>query len=64
MPKGIVKFYNSEKSFGFIKVQGQKDVFFHKSALPQGLIVDQGANVEFDIVETTKGKAAENIVKC
>ena len=60
---GTVKFYNSTKGFGFIKVQGEKDIFFHKSALQKGETVDEGDYVEFRTVQTERGQAAEDITK-
>ena len=42
--KGTVKWYNRMKSFGFIEVEGQKDVFVHKEALEEGLVLYEGDN--------------------
>ena len=61
--KGQVKFYNSTKAFGFIKVQDQKDVFFHKSALEHDYVPENDDYVEFNLRTTEKGQAAENVVK-
>lgn len=61
--KGIVKNFNSEKGFGFIKTEEGKDVFFHYSELQmEGYkTVGKGQNVEFEIIETEKGLRAVNI---
>ena len=61
--KGTVKFYNTEKSFGFIKVDGQKDIFFHKSALEKGYIPEDDDYVEFRVTQTERGQAAADVVK-
>ena len=60
---GTVKFYNTEKSFGFIKVEGQKDIFFHKSSLEKGYVPKDDDYVEFRVTETERGKAAADVVK-
>ena len=51
------------KSFGFIEVEGQKDVFVHKEALGEGTVLYEGDNVEFEIEETEKGPQAKNVSK-
>lgn len=51
------------KSFGFIEVEGQKDVFVHKEALEEGMVLYEGDNVEFEIEETDKGPQAKNVSK-
>lgn len=61
--KGNVKFYNSEKGFGFLKVQGSKDMFFHKSALLRGETLKDGDSVEFETEETERGQAAITVRK-
>lgn len=65
MQEGIVKWFNSEKGFGFIQVDGGDDVFVHFSAI-QGngfKTLDEGQRVSFDIVEGPKGPQAANVVK-
>jgi len=61
--KGKVKWYNSMKSFGFIEVEGQKDVFVHRNALPEGTTLNEGDEVEFEVEESPKGPQATNVVK-
>ena len=61
--KGTVKWYNRMKSSGFIEVEGQKDVFVHKEALGEGMVLYEGDNVEFEIEETDKGPQAKNVSK-
>lgn len=53
MQTGTVKWFNSEKGFGFIEVEGGDDVFVHFSAIEgEGFkTLDEGQSVEFEIVE-------------
>ena len=64
--KGSVKWFNNDKGFGFITPEGgSKDCFVHHSAI-QGSgykSLNEGDQVEFDMVQGTKGPAAENVTK-
>lgn len=63
---GTVKWFNDDKGFGFITPEdGSKDCFVHHSAIQGGGFksLDQGARVEFDVVQGQKGPAAENVSK-
>jgi CspA family cold shock protein len=66
MSKGTVKWFNSEKGFGFIEVEGEKDVFVHFSAI-QGdeprKNLEEGQKVEFEVEEGQKGPQAANVIK-
>ena len=63
--QGKVKKFNKEKGYGFITLEVGKDVFFHYSQLVmEGFkTIDEGAEVEFEIVETERGPQAHNVVK-
>lgn len=61
--KGKVKWYNSAKSFGFIEVEGEKDVFVHRNALPEGSTLNEGDEVEFEMEDSPKGPQASNLTK-
>ncbi|MGQ0514118.1 cold-shock protein CspD [Bacillus sp. D-CC] len=62
---GKVKWFNSEKGFGFIEVEGGDDVFVHFSAI-QGdgfKTLEEGQEVSFEIVEGNRGPQAANVTK-
>ncbi|MFR7591261.1 MAG: cold-shock protein [Longibaculum sp.] len=63
MNTGKVKWFNSEKGFGFITVDGGKDVFVHFSAISGSgyKTLEEGQNVSFDIVEGDRGPQASNV---
>lgn len=65
MEQGIVKWFNAEKGFGFISVDGGNDVFVHFSAIvSEGFkSLDEGDRVEFNVVDGNRGPQAENVVK-
>jgi CspA family cold shock protein len=66
MATGTVKWFNAEKGFGFISVEGGgDDVFVHFSAIQTDgfKTLDEGQAVEFDIVAGQRGPQAENVRK-
>ncbi|WP_273123765.1 cold-shock protein CspD [Metabacillus sp. HB246100] len=65
MAQGKVKWFNSEKGFGFIEVEGGDDVFVHFSSI-QGdgyKSLEEGQEVSFDIEEGNRGPQAANVQK-
>ena len=64
MKIGTVKWFNAEKGFGFIEVEGEKDVFVHSSAI-QGTdsrkSLDEGQKVQFETEEGPKGLQAVEV---
>lgn len=65
METGTVKWFNADKGFGFIEVEGGSDVFVHFSAIvSEGFkSLDEGQRVEFNVVQGNRGPQAENVVK-
>ncbi len=61
MKQGTVKWFNAEKGFGFIEVEGENDVFVHFSAINQDgyKSLEEGQAVEFEVVEGDRGPQAE-----
>ncbi|PYZ92073.1 cold-shock protein [Salipaludibacillus keqinensis] len=62
---GKVKWFNAEKGFGFIEREDGDDVFVHFSAIEgEGFkTLEEGQDVEFEIVEGDRGPQASNVVK-
>ena len=65
MKQGTVKWFNSEKGFGFIEIDGENDVFVHFSAIQgEGFkTLDEGQKVEFEVVDGNRGPQAANVTK-
>ncbi len=63
--KGTVKWFNNQKGYGFICDEQGNDVFVHYSGLNmEGFkSLDEGASVEFDVVNGEKGPQATNVTK-
>lgn len=63
--KGTVKWFNAKKGFGFISDEAGNDVFVHFSALQMDgfKVLDEGDQVEFEVIEGEKGPQAANVTK-
>ena len=63
MKEGTVKWFNAEKGFGFISVEGEEDVFVHFSAIQtEGYkTLEEGQKVSFEVVNGAKGLQAANV---
>jgi CspA family cold shock protein len=61
MPQGVVKWFNSEKGYGFIQVDNGPDVFVHYSAIQSDgyRSLEQDQRVEFEISQGQKGPQAD-----
>ncbi len=64
MQQGTVKWFNEEKGFGFIAVEGGKDVFVHFSAIKKDGFksLKEGDKVEFSVEEGNRGPQAAEVV--
>jgi CspA family cold shock protein len=62
---GTVKWFNDQKGFGFLAVEGGKDVFVHHSAIESNGFrsLSEGDRVEFSIENGPKGPSAANVRK-
>lgn len=62
---GKVKWFNAGKGFGFIETEEGKDVFVHFSSIQTDGFksLDEGQEVEFDVVQGERGPQAANVVK-
>lgn len=61
---GKVKWFNAEKGYGFIQREGGKDLFVHFSGIKsEGFkTLEEGWNVEFDVIQGDRGERATNVV--
>ena len=65
MNKGTVKWFNNQKGFGFISAEQGNDVFVHYSGIQSNGFksLEEGQEVEFEVIEGQKGPQAVNVVK-
>jgi len=61
--QGTVKWFNNEKGYGFIAVDGGQDVFVHYSAIQSDgyRSLDEGQRVEFEVAQGPKGPPADGV---
>src|ERR1700751_1023370 len=64
MAQGTVKWFNPDKGYGFIAVDGGKDVFVHFSAIQSDgyRTLEEGQRVEFEITQSDRGAQADKVV--
>jgi len=65
MTKGNVKWFDEQKGFGFIQIEGRDDVFVHHSEIKDTgfRTLEEGQEVEFEIRQSEKGDYAANVIK-
>lgn len=65
MNKGTVKWFNNQKGFGFISDEQGNDVFVHYSGLNMDgfKALEEGQEVQFEVVQGAKGPQATNVIK-
>jgi CspA family cold shock protein len=63
MAQGTVKWFNADKGYGFIAVDGGRDVFVHYSAIQSDgyRTLEEGQRVEFEIMQSERGPQAEAV---
>ena len=63
--KGTVKWFNSQKGYGFISDETGNDVFLHYTGLNMNgfKTIDEGQEVEFEVVQGAKGPQAANVTR-
>ncbi|MCI8627227.1 MAG: cold shock domain-containing protein [Lachnospiraceae bacterium] len=65
MKKGTVKWFNAKKGYGFLSDEEGNDVFVHFSAINMDgfKVLEEGEQVEFEVVDGTNGPQAANVTK-
>jgi CspA family cold shock protein len=61
--KGIVKWFNHIKGFGFITSDDGTEIFIHRSAVPTGIDINENDYVEYRILTSNQGPKATDIKK-
>ena len=59
--KGTIKWYNDMKGYGFIAGEDGKEVFVHRTAIPTGIGLHEGDQVEYEIEDSDRGQRATNV---
>ncbi len=61
--KGMVKWFNNAKGYGFIEQPGERDIFVHYSSITGNgyKTLTQGQEVEYELTDGPKGPQAENV---
>ena len=61
--RGKVKWFNAEKGYGFISLEGQRDIFVHYSAIQETgyRLLKEGEDVDFEMVDSERGPQAANV---
>ena len=63
MSKGIIKWFNNEKGYGFINGSADEDIFVHYTSIKQDgyKTLSEGQVVEFNLIKTDKGLQATDV---
>ena len=61
--KGTIKWYNPRKGYGFVQGEDGKDIFVHRSSVPEGIFLNEGDAVEYEVEDSDRGPKAINIKK-
>ncbi len=60
---GKVRWYNARKGYGFILGENGKEIFVHRSEIPEGTYLNEGDPVEYEIENTDRGPQAKKVKK-
>ena len=60
---GTIRWYNTRKGYGFIQGEDEKDIFVHKTSIPEGVFLNEGDKVEYEIEDSERGPKAINVKK-
>jgi CspA family cold shock protein len=62
---GKVKWFNAEKGYGFISIEGERDIFVHYSSIQETgyRLLKEGEDVDFEMVQSERGPQAANVVR-
>ena len=65
LSNGTVKWFNKNKGYGFIRAEGERDIFVHFSSItmPGFKTLAEGDRVTFDVEESERGPVAKNVTK-
>ncbi|MBW3625146.1 MAG: cold shock domain-containing protein [Armatimonadetes bacterium] len=63
--RGTVKWFNAEKGYGFISLEGQRDIFVHYSAIQETgyRLLKEGEDVDFEMIESERGPQAAQVTR-
>ena len=61
--EGTVKWYNPRKGYGFIQGEDGKDIFVHRTSIPEGTYLNEGDKVDYQLEDSDRGPQATNIKK-
>jgi CspA family cold shock protein len=61
--KGIIKLYNLRKGYGFITGEDGKEIYFHRTAIPTNITLDEGDEIQFKVKSSEQGPEAKNLKK-
>ena len=60
---GTIRWYNTRKGYGFIEGEDGKDIFVHKTSIPEGVFLNEGDKVEYETEDSERGLKAINVKK-